>query len=321
LLGLAFILGATSARADAASARRGARLTWVRGVSTERCVGRLGLEEDVKARLGYDPFALGEAIAIEGAVTRQTTGYRAELVLRDERGDVLGTRTLASREQDCRALGEAVAVAITVAIDPDAAGTRPLRAPETPPVEERVPETASVPAQAPWVEPSREERGRASLAIGVSAGVVPDVAPFLSLRARRAMASGWEIGVGGHFWPESRSGGVGFALATGSLDSCLAPLASARWARWCAGLHVGVFQVFVHASELAPVDVGMFPWSAAETGPAVSIRAFGPVRLDAGLSGIVPLIRREALVRGLSGAVWEQSAVGGRADIGIAAVF
>lgn len=317
LLGLALLVGPTYARANETPVRRGARLTWARGISTERCVGRLGLEADVTARLGYSPFGLVEAVVIEGAVMRQTTGYRAELVIRDERGEVLGSRTLTSREPDCRALGEVVAVAITVAIDPDAAGMRPSSTPPSPPGEERA--TALV--QPPPNAHSVEDRHRVSLAIGASTGVLPGAAPFVSFRGRRVMASAWEVGIGGHLWPESRRAGAGFSLATGSLDTCVAPLASARWARWCAGLHVGMFQVSVFAAELAPIDVGVSPWFAAETGPAVSIRAFGPLRLDAGVSAIVPIVRRQALVRGLPGAIWEQSPIGTRADVGIAAVF
>src|SRR5688500_15699138 len=98
--------------------RKGARLTWVGGIGAERCVGARGLEEDVKARLGYDPFALPSDLAIEGTAVRASAGFRAELVVRDARGNLLGTRQLASKEADCRSLGEAVAVAITVAIDP-----------------------------------------------------------------------------------------------------------------------------------------------------------------------------------------------------------
>lgn len=104
--------------------RVGARITWVRGVGAESCVGLLGLEEDIKARLGYDPTVIPSERIIEGLVVRAGTGFRAELVVRDGAGQLLGARQLTGREADCRALGEAVAVAMTVAIDPDATGAR-----------------------------------------------------------------------------------------------------------------------------------------------------------------------------------------------------
>ena len=37
----------------APQAHKGARITWVRGIDAERCVGRAGLEEDVKATGRY----------------------------------------------------------------------------------------------------------------------------------------------------------------------------------------------------------------------------------------------------------------------------
>jgi hypothetical protein len=321
----AFAIVTWVATASAENATRGAKLTWVRGASADRCVGALGLEEDVKARLGYDPFVAGESgagrsapVIIEGAVTRQATGFRAELVVRDKRGAVLGTRVLSSRDQDCRSLGEAVAVAITVTIDPDVAGTRP------PEVEESTqpgPETAPVIASAPKLPTERQERGRATLAFGGSAGLLPGIASVVSLRVSRNVGAAWELRGGAHFWPETVRSGVGLALATGALDACVLPLSSVRALRWCAGIHLGAFQVFVHSPDLVPVDVGMFLWGAAETGPGLSLTLVGPLRLDASVAALVPMTRRQALVLGLPGAVWEQSAIAGRADVGLSANF
>jgi hypothetical protein len=51
-----------------ASPRKGARITWARGIDADRCVGATGLEEDVKARLGYDPFALPADLDGDGCI-------------------------------------------------------------------------------------------------------------------------------------------------------------------------------------------------------------------------------------------------------------
>jgi hypothetical protein len=304
-------------RATAQPARKGARVTWVRGIGAERCIGRLGLEEDVKARLGYDPFTLPSDVAIEGAVVRATPGFRAELVVRDPRGVLLGTRQLTSRESDCRSLGEAIAVAVTVAIDPDAPGARIAPVEEVPPNAplDRVPPP---PSAAPATD---RVRGRASATIGASAGILPGLSLVTALRARAELTPVFEIGLGGHFWPETREGGLGFSLVSGSLDACVAPLSGIRALRWCAYLHAGAFHAFVHSAELVPVEVGMFPWLAGETGPAVSIAIVPALRIEAGVSAVVPVLRRQAFVRGRADPVWEQEAVAGRADIGLAAVF
>jgi hypothetical protein len=309
-------LVAPAAHAETTQNRKGARLSWVRGIGAERCVGTIGLEEDVKTRLGYSPFALKSELLIEGAIVRQSSGFRAELVVRDAQGEILGTRALASRGSDCRSLGEAVAVAITVAINPDALETRAAT------VEEVPPEPPSPPPPAPpSVKPIYEERGRVELAFGASVGLLPGVAPGTSLRFRLDLGPAWEIGVGAHVWSESREAGLGFSLVTGSLDACFAPLRSARALRWCASGHVGMFGAWVHAPELGPVEVGMFPWGAAETGPALSVPLAGPLRIDANVSGILPIPQRQAFVRGRAEPVWEQAIVGGRADVGIAARF
>jgi hypothetical protein len=319
VVGMIGALLALPARARAAPARTGARLTWARGVEADTCVGRVGLEEDVKARLGYDPFALPSELAIEGTVVRASpAGFRAELVVRDAAGKALGSRQLVSREADCRPLGEAVAVAITVAIDPDAPGTRAALAEETPFV--AVPD-APPPPVAPPAAAREGERVHALVTIGASAGVLPGLAPSTSLRVRAKAAPWLEVGLGAHVWPESRSAGAGFGLASASVDACALPFARARALLFCAGLHAGVLDVFVHAADLSPVEVGPFAWAGAEAGPALSLPIAGALRLEVDAAALVPIVRRQAFVRGQAEPLWEQRAVGGRAEVGVGATF
>ena len=304
------------------TAHRGAQLTWARGEGTGRCVGALGLAEDVKTRLGYDPFRAPVELAIEGVVVREARGFRAELVVRRPDGSVLGTRRLLGREPDCRALGEAIAVAITVAIDPDAPGTRAstdLEAGE----EGSTSSAPASPPPAPLVVPSPLARGaaRVTLSIGATAGVVPNVPGVVALRVHASASRLWEIGLGAHAWPGSSEGGLGFALTSASLDACASPITTAAALRWCAAAHAGVFYAFVQAPELAPIDAGGAPWAAIETGPSVVVPLVGSFRLDGGVSALVPLVRRVAFVAGRTSPVWEQAAVAPRAEIGVAAVF
>ena len=78
-----------------------------------------------------------------------------------------------------------------------------------------------------------------------------------------------EFGFSANFWPETRTDGLGFhALASAALDGCISPWTSGRpRLLLCAAFHVGLFESFVEAPELSPLDVGMYPWAAAETGP------------------------------------------------------
>jgi hypothetical protein len=319
-LGVAALLLASDGQADVHGARKGARLAWARGVDADGCVGRIGLEEDVKARLGYDPFLLPGEVFVEGTIVRVSGGFRADLVMRDANDKLLGTRQLTSRERSCRTLGEAVAVAITVTIDPNAAGMR-----KSEEVEERSPdlEKPSISHAPPTPSPVSEDRlrGHGAVAIGAGAGLVPAIAPVVSIHARGNIGARWELGLGAHFWAESKTSGMGFALTTASVDGCVIPLDAIRPLRWCAGAHVGFLHVFVHAPELAPVTVGMVPWVGAETGPSVSLPLAGALRLEADLAAVVPITQRQAFARGRPGVVWEQSMVAGRASLGLGVSF
>ena len=79
--------------------------------------------------------------------------------------------------------------------------------------------------------------------------------------------------------------------------------------------------MFVHAVDLAPVEVGSFFWAGGETGPVLSLPIGRTLRAFAGVSAIVPITRRQAFFRGRPDAVWEQEVVGDRADIGLDATF
>lgn len=317
----AALVAASSVHVASAEAapRKGARFAWVRGVDADKCVGRVGLEEDVKGRLGYDPFTLPSDLGIEGSIVRAApSGFRAEIVVRDAQGKVLGTRTLASKEPDCKSLGEAVAVAITVAIDPDSPAERAPAVEELPP--EPVAPAPAPPAAAPPAP--HEDIARLTVLGGASAGLLPEVTPALGLRGRAILGARFELGIGAMFWPESKTAnGIGFAMVSAAFDACVVPLLSARVLRWCGALHVGAFDVFVHAPDLAPVEVGMFSWVGASTGPSLSIPIGGPVSFEASVSAVVPITRRQAFVRGTADAVFEQSPVAGHADVGLGVTF
>lgn len=323
-IAIALALATGSAHATPKSERRHLRLSWARGANAERCVGTSGLEEDVKARLGYDPFVpANDALSVDGYVSRspRTSSFRAELTIRDASGNVLGTRHLSSSQLDCRSLGEAVAMAIVIAVDPDASGERLIEE------EERAPAEASPPEVAPRVS-RRESPSRIHTFAtgGASLGTLPMLAPVASLHAR-AIAGRWEIGIGMHLWPESRTSDRigGFALATASLDVCMMASTGGGWnvLRWCVAGHLGRMDVSVHSVDLAPVEVGAFPWAGAETGPSVSIPMpfSSNLRLEAALTALVPFVRRDALVSGRSTPVWTQPWVGAQANLGAGLEF
>lgn len=300
-----------------------AALSWVRAIDAERCVGAIGLEEDLKARVGYDPFVAARPVdrQLSGFITRSSAargGFEAEIVVRDEAGAILGSRKLRSAEADCRSLGEAVAVTMALALEPftrdttarDPFASAPAEAPPSPP--------AARAATAP-----RATTSRATIVASGSTGLVPGPALGIGLRVLGRVHDRLELGVSARYLPErAAEGGLSFALASGAVEGCVVPWLGAGMlsvTRWCAAVHGGAFHVFVAPGALSPLEVGTFPWLGAETGPSVTIPLFGALRLDAGIAVVVPIVRRQAFLRGESAPVWEQATVGGVAEIGVGA--
>ena len=301
-----------------ATPRRGARLVWARGAGAEGCVGVTGLTEDVKARLGYDAFALPPELEIEGTAQRTSRGFRADLTFRRADGSAIGKRELESRDKDCRSIGEAVAVAITVAIDPDSPAVA-VPAVEEPP---RDPiDAAPVPALAPREGAAPPARGRLSLAGGATAGLLPGLMPIARLRAAIFVTERLEVGAGVAWSPEARQGIYGFNLTTGEVLGCFSPWGARGLVRACAGLLAGAFGTFVHSRAVEPVDVGIFPWLGAEAGATFALPIAGPAMVELGGSAVVPFVRRQGFVRGAQAPVWEQAIVGFRADLGVGIIF
>lgn len=313
---LASLAFALLAQAAPAPVPRGARLIWARAPSAEACVGKLGLAEDIKNRLGWDPFVLPVEVEIEGTALRTGDGFRATLSFRDATGKSLGSRELRSHALDCRSLGEAIAVAVTVAIAPRASGA-PVPSPEPSPFEE--PAAASAEPQGREAEP--DDRVRVALMGGITAGVVPGPSDVATLRVSLPVGRRAELGVGMTYFRESRSGDFAFGVTAGELRGCVDPWGIRGLPRFCGAMLVGAFEANVRAGNLTPVEVGTFAWAAAEIGPALSAPLIGPLRLETGASAIIPIVRRQGFLRGSPDAVWEQSTVGGRVELGLGLIF
>src|SRR5204863_2165770 len=95
-----------------------ARLTYVRAVGAEQCVDEEGLRRAVAARLGYDPFFPWARVTVVAHVRKDVGAYRAEVTLVDEAGVSRGKREITSPGDDCAPLGAALALTISIALDP-----------------------------------------------------------------------------------------------------------------------------------------------------------------------------------------------------------
>ena len=136
---------AFTASAEAQADAPHARFLYEREESAARCPEADEVEERVAARLGYDPFEDDAASLVELHVSRQRGAMTGHIVMRDAAGEILGERTLTSRDASCQAL---------MAIDPVRAAQpiAPEVVPEPVVVTEPVPESV-VAEPVPEIEP------------------------------------------------------------------------------------------------------------------------------------------------------------------------
>jgi hypothetical protein len=118
LAGLVF--AATIFSASAVHAFPSSRLIYVRGKGTEQCPDEDIVRTEVSSRLGYDPFFVWAERTIVAQLSREGRQFHAIVQLLDARGVVRGSRALSSSE-NCAELVKAVALAISIGIDPDSA--------------------------------------------------------------------------------------------------------------------------------------------------------------------------------------------------------
>ncbi len=142
-LSLALVMPAASLRA-APAAGRVVKLVYARAPEAARCPGQDEIERQVRARLGYEPFAPDASSTLRASIRTAGRGLQARIELRGPDGKVEGVREIDSPEGDCDELTASVAFAVSMAIDPLAAVRAPAsaRPQPSPPVPAR-PESSS----------------------------------------------------------------------------------------------------------------------------------------------------------------------------------
>jgi RNA polymerase sigma-70 factor, ECF subfamily len=160
-----------------------ARLAYTREADADDCPDELGIKSAVASRLGYDPFQTTAPATVVVHVARADGHLVGRIALSDADGKVVGERNLASFSNDCNELTAAMALAISIAIDPLSL-TRPQRAPLV-----VAPLTVQEPVSpAPSTTPTMFDLGVGALG---SLGVAPNVAwgGILSASLRRGSLS------------------------------------------------------------------------------------------------------------------------------------
>jgi hypothetical protein len=109
-----------------ASANPTSRLVYVRAPGAESCPDEAEVRRAVATRLGYDPFRPIASTTLTAEIRREKGTFRGRVRLVDEAGVERGARDLESRADDCRDLTTAMALSMSIAIDPLSV-TRPDR--------------------------------------------------------------------------------------------------------------------------------------------------------------------------------------------------
>ena len=103
-----------------ARAGESARLVYSRTTDASTCSDEQGLRQAVARRLGYDPFVAGSMNTVVAELRSDGDGLRARVYVIREGNSAGGLRELSSPSRDCTELLGAVALAISIAVDPDA---------------------------------------------------------------------------------------------------------------------------------------------------------------------------------------------------------
>ena len=135
-----------------AAASPTSRFVYVRGPGAESCPDEPAMRAAVAARLGYDPFRVVATTTLTAQISRENGVYRGQVKLVDESGVERGARSIESRADDCAELTQALALSMSIAIDPLSV----LSPPKPTEPEPKEPEPADTPR--PKVDPTPSVR-------------------------------------------------------------------------------------------------------------------------------------------------------------------
>jgi hypothetical protein len=113
----ALLIAAISGVSRIGVASPSARLVYVRDVTASTCPDETSLRQAAKQRIGYDPFFPWAKTTVVVEVEADKQAFTARVRLTDENGLSRGARELRSEAKGCSGLIDAVALAISIALD------------------------------------------------------------------------------------------------------------------------------------------------------------------------------------------------------------
>jgi hypothetical protein len=306
---LASIVLVISSTATESKAPTTVAITHIRGEGALSCPTEAALKGNVISRLGYDPFVAAAPVRALTRFTKVGQRFSASLELARE-GEAPRVRALESESTDCRDVAESLALALTLAIDPQfLVREQPRPVPAAPP-------TAPQPPTVPTVPPASAPVELAVYAGGlVSVGLSP------------SPAFGGNVGLGFRhrsfaLYGEGRvDAPTSIAVATGVVRTNLLVGTVLPCLQWnhvsaCFALGVGAFQVdgqlaFGRRASTPVVKAGLrlqYEWMLFRH---VGLLVHGEV---SGIPTRVTVLADDV-------AVWSTSPVAGNVGVGIIGVL
>lgn len=270
----------------------------------------MDVRQAVVTRLGYDPFSSYAAATMFTEVTADGASFTANLKLVDGDNAVRGDRTLKTQGA-CAELMEAMALTISIAIDPESA-TREGPPPDAPPAERPVgplPSISEASSATNGVDRASEEPAPAPKAAesATPLALAASLGPLVSVGSAPGIAVGGVLAVDahyGHFFagiegradaPASKSvtsGQISSSLVMGTL------FAGVRYGVVFAGAVAGLGSVRASSSDLArPHDAdALIANAGVRAGVAVPLTKW--LELRGRLEGLANLPRHRLEIDG-----------------------
>lgn len=296
------------------------RVSWVRDDGATDCPGVRVVEERARSWLGRDPFLPTATTTAEILVTGREGSFAARIRIRGENGAVVGERLITSEDRSCDTLVSALALALAIQIDPDAAlGPKRTPSPASPP-------TPSPPADSASKEsrPAPSLPREASLSAGtfLSSGLVPGFAFGARVVGSLAWLPRWQVLLSGTFVPErtTSDGRFAFGLAFAGVGGCFSALEGtvARLAP-CVAVHGGAIHALVYTLEPTPPG-GRF-WAGGSAIVRAQLRVLRPLLVELGAGVMMPVTRARFAVTGHPETVFQEPIVAPIADLSVGLTF
>ena len=284
------------------------------------CPSRAALMRAVSERLGYQPFVSKSAELVRVQLSAKATLYSAHVSVRDASGAEVATRRVAEHVAGCDQLIAALALSISLALDPDAVDRLqlPRRARER--GEGKRPRQGLSPSalqRAPVSRPPAPEvealagTWSAGAALGATWGGAPGALPLLRalVEYRRAW---WSLGLELNTALPVAQEALGGALHGSRVAVGISGCGHAAWFRGCVLLAGGGLWLsstgFVNARRVSVAELGL----AGRVGLLLPLSEGVSLALSAELE--LPLLRTQAWVGGER--LWSTSELGFSATLG-----